>query len=564
MPDCQEQIYSNDYADYIVELRQDLMDLLEVYGEICYENVAEQLGVIHVPREDNLPELWEAYRSFPKCYGLLDTSHLEAIGVERLRRQPFLDLNGQGVILGIVDTGIDYTQRAFRFSDGSSRILALWDQTTPYEERREEDPEYGTVYTREQLQDALTSETPFAVVTSRDTNGHGTFLAGVAAGNQMPEENFSGVAPLADLAVVKLKEAKPYLREYYRIREEVPCYQETDLILGVNWLVSLAARRGQPLVILLAVGTNQGGHEGLSYLGFQLRANHQVSGRCVCLAAGNEADKGHHYRGFLDVSDSIQELEFRVAEGEKGFVLELWNEIPDTYAVGFATPTGYTTGRLNIFPGQIQRLDFAFEPVVIEVAYEVELRNVGSRLTGIRLMDPTPGIWKIQIYREEVLSGRYDLWLPMEAFLQRDTRFLMPDPDTTICDPGNASETITTGAYNHRSGGIDFRSSRGYTRDNGIKPDLVAPGVDILGPAPGIGNLPGRFVTRTGTSVAAALTAGVAALLLEYNPESSGRELQQYLIRGAKRGERSYPNQEWGYGIVDVYRTLELMGGERR
>lgn len=563
MPDCQEIIYSNDYADYIVEIEQDLPDLLEVYGELCYENIAGRLGVIHVPRTDNLPELWEAYRSFPKCYGLLDTSHLEAIGVERLRRQPFLDLTGQGVILGIVDTGIDYTHPAFRFADGSSRILELWDQTIPHEERNAADPEYGTVFGQEQIRAALAAEDPYELVPSRDEEGHGTFLTGVAAGNEIPDNNFSGVAPLADLAVVKLKQAKPYLREYYRIPEEAPCYQETDLILGVSWLIRLSIRRQQPLVILLALGTNQGGHEGQSYLAFQLRANHQVEGRCVCLAAGNEVGRGHHYRGFLSEAERIQEVEFRVAEGERGFILELWNEIPDTYAIGFTTPTGYTTGRLNILPGQIQRLDFAFEPVVVEVAYEVGLRNVGQRLTGVRFLDPTPGLWKMQIYREEVLRGRYDLWLPIEPFLQTDTRFVMPDPDTTICDPGNALETITTGAYNHRSGGIDIHSSRGYTRDHEIKPDLVAPGVDILGPAPGIGNLPARYVTRSGTSIAAAETAGVSALLLEYDPERSGRELQQYLIRGARRMDRSYPNPEWGYGILDVYRTLELMGGKR-
>ena len=564
MPDCQEQIYSNEYADYIVELRQDLAGLMEVYGELCYENVAGELGVIHVPQEDNLPELWEAYRSYPKCYALLDTTHLEAMGVERLRRQPFLDLNGQGVILGIVDTGIDYQGQVFRYADGSSRILALWDQTIPYKEKRKDDPAYGTVYTREQLGKALASENPFEIVPSRDSHGHGTFLAGVAAGNFLSEEDFSGVAPLTDLAVVKVKEAKAYLREYYGISEGIPCYQETDLILAVNWLVGLSIRRQQPLVILLALGTNQGGHEGQSYLAFQLRANHQVSGRCICLAAGNETGRGHHYRGYLRGMDSFQEVEFRVAAGELGLVMELWNEIPDTYAIGFVTPTGYHTGELTILPGQILRREFAFEPVVIEVAYEVGLRNVGQRLTGIRLMNPTPGLWKIQIYGKEVLSGRYDLWLPVESFIKEETRFLMPDPDTTICDPGNALETITTGAYNHRSGGIDIHSSRGYTRDNGIKPDLVAPGVEIFGPEPGVGNLPGRFGTRTGTSVAAALTAGTCALLLEYDPKSSGRELQQDLIRGAIREDRTYPNQEWGYGILDVYRTLELMGGQPR
>ena len=147
-----------------------------------------------------------------------------------MRRQPFLDLYGQGVIVGVIDTGIDYTHPVFRYADGTSRILELWDQTIPYTEgKREFDPSYGTVYTREQINTALASSSPYEIVPSRDTDGHGTFLAGVAAGNEMEEDDFSGIAPLADLAVVKLKEAKPYLREYYQIAEDVPCYQETDL-----------------------------------------------------------------------------------------------------------------------------------------------------------------------------------------------------------------------------------------------------------------------------------------------------------------------------------------------
>lgn len=563
MPDCQEAVYSNEYADYIVEVERDQREWIT--EGLCYENIEDLLSILHIPRTDALPELWEAYRSYPKCYGLLDTSNLEAIGVERVRRQPFVDLYGQGIILGIVDTGIDYTHPAFRYGDGSSRILDLWDQSIPYEPGKTgyAQEHYGTAYSREDITRALQSEDPYEQVPSRDQNGHGTFLAGVAAGNQMEQEGFSGVAPLADIAVVKLKEAKPYLREYYQIPEGVPCYQETDLILGVLHLLHLAAREGKPLVILLALGTNQGGHSGSSYLAAVLRANHQIQGRCICLAAGNEAGTGRHYRGFLPEQEEEQELEFRVGKpggsGQpgQGFVMELWAESPDVYAVGFTTPAGYRTGRIPVRQGRIERLTVAFEPVEIEVAYEVVVRGTGYRLTGIRLLDPTPGLWKMQVYREDVLSGRYDIWMPMEQFLPVETYFIQPDPDTTICDPGNVLESITAAAYDHRNGSIYLRSSRGYTRLGGIKPDIVAPGVDITGPVPG-----GRYENRSGTSVAAAQTAGVAALLLEYQPNSSGRDLQQYLLQGARRMNRSYPNPEWGYGILDLYRTIEIIGGK--
>ncbi|MCX4316091.1 MAG: S8 family peptidase, partial [Lachnospiraceae bacterium] len=557
---CQAAIYSNEYADYIIEVRGDLQGLLEIYEDLCYENLKELLGVVHIPRTNDLPGLWEAYRSFPKCYGLLDTSNLEATGVERMRRQPFLDLYGQGVIVGVIDTGIDYTHPVFRYADGTSRILELWDQTIPYTEgKREFDPSYGTVYTREQINTALASSSPYEIVPSRDTDGHGTFLAGVAAGNEMEEDDISGIAPLADLAVVKLKEAKPYLREYYQIAEDVPCYQETDLILAVYYLTNLAIRQSKPLVILMALGTNQGGHDGMSYLASLLRQNHQASDRCVCLAAGNELGWGHHYHGQMSGSETMQELEFRVGEGEEGFSMEMWGEVLDTYSVGFTTPTGYTTGKISVRPGRIERINFTFEPVTLELAYGIVFRNIGTRLTGIRFINPTPGLWKMQVCREEVIGGEYDIWMPMFNFLSEDTHFMKPDPDILVCDPGNVLETITTAAYNHRNGSIYLHSSRGYARNHTIKPDLAAPGVGISGPVAG-----GGYDSRSGTSVSAAQTAGVAALLMEYAPGISGREIQQYLIRGATRTNLIYPNREWGYGTLDIYRALELIGGQRR
>lgn len=560
MPDCQERIYSNEYADYIIEPLSDIEDLLGFYGDVCYESIAELLGVVHIPRTPELPELWEAYRSFPKCYGLLDTSNLEAIGVERLRRQPYLDLYGQGVIVGVIDTGIDYTHPAFRYGDGSSRILEIWDQTIPYTGEQRE-PQYGTVYTRKQLNTALSEANPFASVPTRDTNGHGTFLAGVAAGNQMERENFSGVAPLADIAVVRLKEAKPYLREYYRIPEGVPCYQETDLLLAVNYLLRLGTREAKPVVILLALGTNQGGHTGRSYLAAQLAGNQQIPGRCVCLPAGNEVGYGRHYRGYMSDAETVQELEFRVGDRERGFIMEMWADITDNYSLGFVTPTGYETGRIPFRAGKIETFSFAFEPVTIEVAYGIFNRYTGDMLTGMRFLDPTPGLWKLRVYRENgtALDGRYDIWLPMKEFASEETRFMRPDPNTTICDPGNAAEPVTTAAYNHRNGSIFLHSSRGFTRENGIKPDITAPGVNIYGPVPG-----GGFAVQTGTSVAAAQAAGAAALLLEYAPGISGAQIRLALIRGAKRTMQSYPNQEWGYGILDIYRTIEIMGGRRR
>lgn len=555
--DCQEQIYSNDYADYIVELVSGTEWLQSLIGDFCIETIGDQLGVLHLPRTEGLPELWEAYRGFPKCYALLDTSNLEAIGVQQLRRQPYLDLYGQGVLMAVVDTGIDYTHPAFRYGDGSSRVALIWDQTIPSGDGPSQEG-YGTVFTRDQINEALSSDRPFEVVPSRDTNGHGTFLAGVAAGNIMENEGFSGVAPLADLVVVKLKEAKPYLREYYRVPDGVPCYQETDLLLALRFLMRLSAQRQQSMVILMALGTNTGGHDGSSYVDRYMTAIQQTIGRSISVAAGNEVGWGHHYKGLMGAQETVQEVELRVGEGENGFVMELWAEIPDIFSVGFVTPSGYATGRIPYRSGRVETINFAFEPVTVEVAYGITDPFTGDTMVGMRLLDPTPGIWRMQVYREDVLGGRYDIWLPVVGFIQEDTRFTRPDPDTTICDPANTENVMASAAYNHRDGSIFLHSSRGYTRLAGIKPDVAAPGVAVTGPAPG-----GRFTEMTGTSVAAAETAGVMALMLEYLPSLTGTTLRKFLLRGARRQDMTYPNREFGYGTLNIYTTLEILGGGR-
>lgn len=145
--------------------------------------------------------------------------------------------------VGFIDTGIDYRNQVFRYSDGSTRIFRIWDQTV----RSGKKPEgigYGSEYTRVQINEALQQEDPLLVVPSMDTNGHGTFVAGVTCGSEDIANQFIGAVPLAEIAVVKLKEAKPYLRDFYFIPEGVPAYQENDIMMAVSYLDGLARDPG--------------------------------------------------------------------------------------------------------------------------------------------------------------------------------------------------------------------------------------------------------------------------------------------------------------------------------
>ena len=219
--ECEEAVYSNDYYDFIMEY---VLQGRPVIKD-CTQKINDIFEVAYLSRNSNLLlniQNYE-YTSIPKCYTLLDESALEASGILRIQNQPALSLKGQGVLIGFLDTGINYENPVFRSSDGSTRVAAVWDQT----DRSGTPPEgfiYGSEYTSAQINEALQSGNPREIVPVTDPDGHGTFMASVAAGTQIPEEEFIGAAPYAKIAMVKLKPAKEYLREFFFIPKNAEAF----------------------------------------------------------------------------------------------------------------------------------------------------------------------------------------------------------------------------------------------------------------------------------------------------------------------------------------------------
>ncbi len=554
---CQDIIYSNEYADYILDVTslrgRELAD-----QAACREQIDQNYAVIHVPREETAEEMREFlnYQNLPRLFGLLDTSHLESTGVLDIQRNPNFDLLGQNVILGVIDTGIDYRHPAFLKEDGTSKIGILWDQSLPSSEENTQFP-YGTIYTNEIINQALRADDPYEIVPSRDEEGHGTFLAGVAGGSQIEESEFQGIAPLCDLAIVKLKQAKDYLRKFWLVPFDVTAFQETDIFLAIRFIQTYAYQEQKPFVILLGCGTNSGNHGESDYLKNYLNNIVTFSGRSIVLPAGNEGSLGHHYRGNGLDNEEYQDIEIRVAQGEDGFIAEFWADAPDFYTVGFLSPGGEYVEKIpaSVVGGGVEA-GFIFDPTKITVFYEPVERTSGDYLIWMRFDRPTAGIWKIRLFKENVLNGRYDIWLPMERFIKPDTKFLTPDPYTTICEPGNGRNPITVTAYDHRKDTLFFQASRGYTRDETVKPDFAAPGVEVYGPASN-----GMYRTGTGTSIAAAVAAGCAVLLFSYRSSYTGLQIRNLLIKGTIRKQLLYPNREWGYGQINIYDSLASLSG---
>lgn len=559
---CREQILSEDYMDFVLEYPVARPQVFQEYGEYCMEVVNPLYAVAHLSRERapfyNVEDY--GFRTIPSLFSLQETTSMEASGILRVQNQPLPGLRGKGVLVGIIDTGIDYTHPVFRDAGGSSRILRLWDQTDQTGEPPAGIP-YGTEYRKEQLDEALRRPDPLSLVPAADEVGHGTFLAGIAAGSETADGSFVGAAPEAGLAVVKLKPAKENLRSYYFVETEEPVYQETDILLAVRYLLELREQLAMPLVICLGLGTNRGGHDGYTPLEEVLSRPTDLGGLVPVAAAGNEGNQAHHYYGVLSEEEEYRDVEVRVPSGESGFWVDFWAQAPELYSVGFLSPGGEEVPRIPPRLGGGGEISFVLEETGITVDYRlVEVRS-GSQLISMGFRHPTPGVWVIRIYNTYRIDGRFHLWLPVEGQAEPGTYFLEPSPDTTLTIPSTGSGVLTAGAYNHRTDSMYIRSGRGYTRLGVVKPDLAAPGVSVYGPAPG-----GLFTTYSGTSVAAAHVAGAAADLLHWGivrgnePRMDINAVRAYLILGARRkAVYSYPNREWGYGALDLYGVFEIL-----
>lgn len=563
--ECMAQIMDNNYADFLVEYTIGMERLQEQFQTECIHEISPRYVVIHIPinriTNESINEF--GYSAFPSCYTIVDTSSLEASGIFRIQTLPNFALRGQGTLIGIVDTGIDYTHKAFRNADNTTRIYSIWDQsiqTGPF-------PEgffYGTEYTQTQINEALSNENPLSIVPSTDENGHGTFLAGVAAGTTDEENNFTGVVPNAEFVVVKLKEAKPYLKSFFQIPQEALCYQENDIMFGIRYLYEVSQELGRPIAICVGLGSNQGGHDGSGALSEYISTVSDQVGVAVVVAAGNEANAGHHYFGTIDSTVGYDTMELRVGEGELGFSMEIWGYAPNTYSIDILSPTGEYIPRIPARLGESREINFIFEQTTIFVNYVLVESDTGDQLILLRFRNPTPGNWRFRVYGRVDLEPNFHSWLPITGFISVNTYFIESDPDTTVTSPGNSLVPLTTAAYDHRTGSIYINSSRGFTRTNSVKPDLAAPGVDIYGPV-----FNNEYGVRSGTSLAAAQGTGVAAMLLEWGILRQnlilmdGFDVKNYLIRGARREPgQTYPNTQWGYGILDIYNTFVSLRGE--
>lgn len=563
-PETLEFIHAPDTVDFVTRATDAFFDYAHSSDDIVIGQMLSGRYVLGYVKEENFHKLEEALgaafvSSVSVVLGLLDRPALEAAGVSQVHRQPYLNLKGRGVLLGFLDTGINYTQDVFRYEDGTSKIRYIYDQTA--EGSPPDGFLLGREYSKADIDAALASEDPYALVPERDENGHGTFMASVAAGKET--EDFSGAAPDAEIIAVKLKKARPFYREKYCVpKEQEDAYESSAVMLGVEYILQKARELGRPVAICIGLGTNAGSHDGVGVFEEYLGGVSIQKGVCLCAAAGNEAEARHHTGGVLEPGEKPGQIDLKVGDAAGDVYLAIWNTVADRLSISVRSPTGELVGRVPARPGSAPAADvkLVLETARVQIEYHFPVEGSGGQLSIIRILNATPGVWGIQLHGDVLLNGQYQAWLPITGFVPPDVEFLSAVPDGTITSPASAVGVICCGAYDSAGKSLYAKSSRGPAWDGRILPDLVAPGVGIRGIYP---HGPGLM---SGTSAAAAVVAGICALLLQWgvrdgnDPAMGTYQIRAYLIRGClRRPDMTYPNNQWGYGAVQLMQSFHLM-----
>lgn len=459
-------------------------------------------------------------------------------------------LYGTGVLVAIIDSGIDYANLDFRNADGTTRIYALWDQTIPG--NPPEGYVQGTEYTQEKINEALQQENRterMKIVPSEDRSGHGTAVAGIAAGNGRGSKGarYQGVASESGILVVKLGTPR---------EEGFP--RTTELMQAIDYVVKKAQRAGRPVAINISFGNTYGSHTGTSLLERFIADIANLWKSVICIGMGNEGASAGHTAGILK-ENTEERIPLAVQMKETAINVQIWKSYHDIVDISLISPAGVQIGPIpevigtqRFVVGDTEILLYYGEPSPFHVSQEIfiEFLPKDSYIT--------PGIWQFVLTPRKIVTGEYDLWLPSENVLNRGTAFRYPTERGTLTIPSTSQRVISVGAYDSLTFAYADFSGRGGLEGES-KPDLVAPGVDITAPTPS-----GIYQTFTGTSFATPFVSGAAALMMEWgivrgnDPYLYGEKVKAYLRRGARPlpGFTEYPNPQVGYGALCLRDSL--------
>lgn len=564
-----EYYLSEDYQSYFIEyvgnIKEsiDKLDYVDIYfpGKF-FAVVYVKKGMVNKLLED-VPEIINIQSSFPYTLSQLQTVN-EAPDLKAIDKGT-VTLDGQGVVVGIISTGIDYLNPRFMTAQGETRIEAIWDQSN-----QQGSPPIGLVqgteYSKAQINEAIKAqavgENPYEIVPHTDELGDGTALAGIIGGRRLkPDEDFKSMVSSCTFAIVKLNKAKRATREFVGLDDtNIEVYESIDITSAIRYLSQLQERLRKPMVVYIPVGSNLGGHEGTTVTERYIDLFSQRRAFLVVTNSGNQGNSNTHVSGTLTQNSNTATIRLQVDDKERNLFLNFYTLRLDRFSFTIKAPTGETS-EIVVIPKKNQFLSFNIGETQVRIQFFVVSQGLGEERGEILFRNITGGIWEFIVTGESVTVGRYDSWLQQRELLEPGTRFLDSDPDITVMSPGTARDTITAAGYDQSTNTILPQSGRGFTRDGRVKPSLTCAAARIL--TTGLNN---ELRVVSGMAVAGAILAGAGAILMQWGIVEKNdlnmypQKPRNYMIASTiKQPNLMYPNTQWGYGVLSLELLLQTL-----
>lgn len=562
------QYLDEDYIHLVIEYRGDFEAQINNVDYACGSVVTENLGVVAVKQHDikrlrnDVPAI--IFIEPRSIYVLQDINPSNSDNINKVKSNPYLNLTGRNVVVGMIDTGINYLNQEFINEDGTSRVIKIWDQTIQTDNNK-----LGTIYNNEQINNAIeaykSGKDPYEIVPSKDEINHGTKMAGII-GARGYSSKFQGIAHNCEFLIVKLLESPNYLKI---LREnnlpKVAVYSNAEVLSAIEYLWRTARELGKPLVIFFGLGSHDGSHDGYNITARFITILGSREGVVFITGTGNAGSSAGHVLEFVKNVGEIKNVELLVTRDMKKLEFYVWIQKPDEMALNVIDPSGEEMGFMISKIYRERDKDF----FMIDTNLKIQCYNpenfTGHQVFALDFTNIKSGIWKLQLRGEYISNGRFDIWLPDRSLLPEGTKFLNPNPYNTLTIPSTARKVTTVSYYNSANNSIVAESGKGFNTNFLINPDIAADGINVLTTS-GVNDI----VKVSGSSVATAIVAGASCLFIQWqlaNKKYSGlysTKLRSLLIYSAKREQGYiYPNEEIGYGKLDIFNVFNVLGGSR-
>lgn len=569
---CKKYLDEN-YDSFVVEYRGDFVGQMSKVDYACGYPITDSLAVVAVKERElnklrsDVPAI--TFTEIRSYYILQDLTPTEVDKVTQLKANQYLNLNGRGVVVAIIDTGLNYLNREFIKEDDTTRILGLWDQTI--ESDKADSPYIGTTYSMEEINQAiqasLKGEDPYAIVPSKDDIGHGTEMAGII-GARGYNGQMEGIANDCEFVVVKLLESPRYEKIFAENNvTPVPVYNNTEVLSAIQYARDIANKYRKPLVVYMGIGSNNGSHDGYNLTASYLTFAAGQTGTIYITGTGNEGNSEGHVRRFVSSKGEVKTIELNIPVEIKYFSIDIWVQKPTRMSLSIISPNGEETGYLVNQIFAVTTRTFYLINTVVEVFNFDPESLTGHQLYMVNFKNIKPGIWKFKLRAEYVSNGRFDIWLPPKELLPPGTKFLEANSENTLTIPSTARNVVSVSYFNGLTNALMAESGKGFNTNGFIKPDIATVGTNILT----VSKDGKRVIAVEGSSVATAIVTGVCTLLAQWafideNDLSLGSsKARSLLIYAATRDNiMDYPNVEVGYGKMDILEVFNVLSGTYR